>query len=348
MRIYFYLLSGAISSLLAWLVSRLILDSFSWLQPVDLIIIIIPLVTIFLVIGTVLSECLVANASRPKLVINLFNRDNLLQIIIIESLVISLFISVLLQLLVFSFFEKTFFLPSVGLTIVLTRGFFTWRICEVVGTRRKIFLKNLFFNSFAILLGLAIFQLFGEQSNNIKTFNSLISFLLLGIVYSFILSFDNSPFYQPALRAGAGFEYKGENYIDRDPPDLSDLNIGTASIRTPYLKFVHDSEEYEIEEGTSISLLDVRKIIIGSEYNNKADISLPGLPPSLASIRLKNCQARLVPVATEYRLIKINGERLVSASTILLDHNYELTFDTQDGNKFYKFAFYNRFLDPAA
>lgn len=345
MRIYFYLLSGAISALIGWLVSRLILDLFSWSQQINSIIVIVSM-TIFLVIGTTINECLVPNARRPKLISPVIG--HLLIAGSISSILIASIVGVIVQLLVPGNISKTsiFFFLSLGLSIGMAKDL-TLRISPFSRYfERKILKKYTFTNilagDFAGLLIAITFQLFGKALDNFDSLDSLISFTLLGMVYSLILSLNNSPYYQPALRAGAGFEYTGEHYY----ADYQDNKIESPYIDITYLQFVSNSRE-EIEEGLSIKLPVRGKITIGSA--KKSNICIPDIPPIVAQIKLKNCQTVLFPNSKKFQFIEINGELIESASKpISLDHNYELTFYTSDKNKFYKFVFYNRFLDLSA
>jgi hypothetical protein len=179
-----------------------------------------------------------------------------------------------------------------------------------------------------------------------------------------------------ALRAGSGFEYREikpeikpdinleiqdhvqDSELSTDSlTDSPNLNQSYPYINKSVLSFVtSDSDddslnEDEIEEGLSISLPGNQTISIGSGVDNT--ISIPGLPPHVADIQLQNRTTLLIPDKQFFHAIEINSVRTKSRKIITLKHNYVLTFYTINGDdineeKYYRFVYYNRFLDPQA
>lgn len=117
------------------------------------------------------------------------------------------------------------------------------------------------------------------------------------------------------------------------------------------LKFVTDSDAERIEEGLSIQLPATGKLRIGS--STRAHIRIPELSPCVAYLELKPRQTFLHPNPVLFKHIEVNGERLSSKKSISLKHNYVITFYSQHElaiyeQKFFRFVYYNRFLDPQA
>ena len=208
----------------------------------------------------------------------------------------------------------------------------------------------------ASLIAAGLFELirtsFGAMPSELRGIEDPLGFAILGLFLGLVFSITNSPSYLGALRAGTGFEYTGPNYLDIDPEMMS-VNQEFPYINRSSLKFVSEDNSYEIEEGLSIQLPGSGKIRIGSAVK-KADVCIPSLPLHVADLILNKRQAILSPNAQYYYTIEVNGERLTDRKDIRLKHNYVLTFhaDKKDGDnnvqKFYRFVYYNRFLDPQA
>jgi len=116
------------------------------------------------------------------------------------------------------------------------------------------------------------------------------------------------------------------------------------------LKFVSSSNEELIEEGLSIQLPAQGKLRIGSAPDSH--IYIPDIPAYVADLVLDKREARLEPTI-HFQTIAVNGDRLAQKRSISLKHNYLLTFYSvnEEGineDKFYRFVYYNRFLDPQA
>ena len=134
------------------------------------------------------------------------------------------------------------------------------------------------------------------------------------------------------------------------------------------LKFVNRSgnetvlkdgiEPDRIEEGFSIQLPSEGRIFIGNPPNDRANtnIVLIGFPEGYAYCAHLDVTSTTVTleVAQKYRpYLRRNGTPLRNAQPIRLHHNDVLTFSNPNPNpdnapKFYRFVYYNRFLDPQA
>jgi hypothetical protein len=171
--------------------------------------------------------------------------------------------------------------------------------------------------------------------------------MLLG----FVFSRTSSPSYQVALRAGGGFEYTGQPIFDYGAQEEADREYPSIDRAGNLLAFVSDGEADEIEEGLSIRLPSTGKVIIGS-VPGKSNIYLPHLPPHIADLQFKPRETLLSPNPRCFEMIEVNGQTLDSKKSVSLKHNYVITFHTANVNsnksKFYRFVYYNRFLDPQA
>lgn len=117
-----------------------------------------------------------------------------------------------------------------------------------------------------------------------------------------------------------------------------------------------DGEEIDrIEEGLSIQLPSEGRIFIGNPLNSQAKthIVLVGFSKNNAAYCAHldvTPTAVTLTVAKKYRpFLRRNGIPLKTYQPIRLHHNDVLTFSNPDDqSKFYRFVYYNRFLDPQA
>ena len=146
-----------------------------------------------------------------------------------------------------------------------------------------------------------------------------------------------------------------ESKKDAQNSPIPNINQSYHAIDKSYLSFITETDNInddEIEEGLSIQLPGNGTIRIGCTVEN-THISIPGLPLHVADIKLEKRTATLIPDHQFFYAIEVNGTRLKSRRSIPLKHNYVLTFYTTsvDGineEKYYRFVYYNRFLDPQA
>jgi len=353
MRIYLYVLAGIVSALIGWNLGQFVLSDFGLLRQMPEIAL-FPCISASLAIGMVLNEIFISSPTRLKLNF----RTAKLPVLIAAGLG-------LLAGLIAGGIAQILFLPQIQTPAVAVRiiswlfigsavGFaegFTWRWRSIEAGDSKRYLKRLRISVLggtgaslvAALLFELIRQLLGKLPSGLAGIEDPIGFALLGALLGLAFSLTNSPSYVMALRAGSGFEYTSiSSYNDA---------VTHGKIAKPLLSFVSDGDAIEIEEGLSIQLPEQAKITIGS--SSQASIVIPGLPPIAASIELVARSAQLVPHSSHFKSIAQNGTLLSTSKSVSLKHNDLLTFYSQDkeksyGKEFFRFVYYNRFLDPQA
>lgn len=231
----------------------------------------------------------------------------------------------------------------VGLFTGLGEGV-SWRFRSVEGSTSKATQRIQKATLFGLVAGLAAAVLVEvlRQQISLGGYEDPVGFLILGLSLGLFLSFATSPTYLVALRAGAGFEAVDPKYGGGSDP-VPRLNPSSN------LRFVTIDEYDVIEEGLSIQLpaaTTQKPIIIGSA--DDADIILPDIPVKAASLTISQGNVELRCLAEG--AVQIQQKRLVKGSRpITLRHNQILTFYyTGNEDKFYRFVFYDRFLDPEA
>ena len=361
MRIYLYILAGITSALMGWNLGQFFLTDQGLLKQFPEVIL-FPCIAVSLSIGMVLTEIFISNPTRPKLNLRIAWR----------SLSLAAGLGLLAGLMAGGI-SQILFLPQIRVPtpIVRTLGWLliggstgiaegeTWRWRSIEAGDRKRFrqrrLTSLLGSITASLTAALIFeilrQLIGKFPPELKGAEDPIGFSILGLLLGFVFSVSTSPSYMVALRAGAGFEYTEEDIYDSIDQSRPTPQYPTIETKESRLKFVTDSDAERIEEGLSIQLPSKGKIRIGSSV--KAHIRLPDLPSYIADLELKPRQTLLVPNPVLFKTIEVNGERLSSQKSVSLKHNYVLTFYPQDKwveneHKFFRFVYYNRFLDPQA
>jgi hypothetical protein len=360
MRIYLYLLAGITSALLGWNLGQIFLTDLGFLKQFPEIVL-FPCIAISLASGMVLNEIFISNPTRPKLS---FRTARI-------PLLIALGLG-LLAGLVAGGVSQILFLPQIRVPTPIVRSFgwlligssvglaegLTWRWHSIeAGDPKRFwhrFTVSLVGGIIASLAAALLFEFIrsciNELPSSFKAMEDPLGFTILGLLLGLTFGLSNSPSYMVALRAGAGFEYTGQIFDDLESSS-SHLSPAYPRIAKSRLKFVSDSEEEKIEEGLSIQLPSKGKLIIGS--SSEAHISIPGLPHHSADLELKARQTSLIPNNRFYSTIEVNGNRLSSRRAVILKHNDLLTFHPKDHNesdekKFYRFVYYNRFLDPQA
>ena len=361
MRVYFYIFSGITSALIGWNLGQFILTDLGFLKQFPEIVL-FPCIAVSLAIGMVITEIFISNPTRPKLNLR------------IAWLPISLAAGLgLLAGLIAGCISQILFLPQIRVPtpIVRTLGWLligsstgiaegvTWRWRSIEAGDRKRFQQRFWtslIGSIAASLAAALIfemlrQSLPELMRALKGAEDPIGFSILGILLGFVFSVSTSPSYMAALRAGAGFEYTGTQIYDSIDRQNRAIRYPMIDKKESRLKFVTDSEADQIEEGLSIQLPVRGKITIGSA--DEAHVRIPGLPMHAAELELKPRETLLVPNHNHFKTIEVNGVPLNSRRSVPLKHNYVLTFYSQDkravnDHKFFRFVYYNRFLDPQA
>ena len=374
MKPYFYILAGITSALLGWNIGQLFLSDFGlfdFLANIGIFpeIILFPCIAISLAMGCIANEIFLSNPTRPKISLRALPAPLFIAFIIgvISGLVGGGIYQILLapQIAVPPFIVRVCGWLIVGAFVGFAEGL-SWRWRSLKAGNPKYFRQRLrlsiFAASVASLIAASAFELvrrvLGTMPATFKTYEDPLGFAILGLCLGIAFSITNfTPSYLPALRAGTGFEYSGEEYDDIDTrrtvlikkyPKIDSSILKFISYRS---KYKYDDHE-KIEEGLSMELPDQGIIRIGSA--NQAHICLPHLPLHSADIRIKQKNAVLFPNPKFFDTVAINGTRLGSRRNIDLKHNYVLTFytNTQDDNieipEYYRMVFYNRFFDPMA
>lgn len=361
MRIYLYILSGITSALIGWNLGQFFLTDQGLLKQFPEIIL-FPCIAISLAIGMVLTEIFISNPTRPKLNLKIAWRS--------LSLAAGLG---LLAGLIAGIISQVLFIPQIRVPtpIVRTLGWLligastgiaegeTWRWRSIEAGDKKRFQKrrltSILGSITASLAAALIFeilrQVMGNFPEKLKGAEDPIGFSILGLLLGFVFSISTSPSYMVALRAGAGFEYTGDDIYGSINESRPTPQYPTIETKESRLKFVTDSDAERIEEGLSIQLPAKGKLKIGSSL--RAHIRIPDLSPCLAYLELKPRQTLLHPNPVLFKHIEVNGERLSSKKSVSLKHNYVITFYPQVDlplyeQKFFRFVYYNRFLDPQA
>jgi hypothetical protein len=361
MRIYFYILAGITSALIGWNLGQFILTDLGFLTQLPSIVL-FPCIAISLAVGMVFTEIFISNPTRPK--------SNLR--IAFFPIIIAAGLGLLAGLVAGGISELLFLLPIhvparivriigwllIGSSTGIAEGV-TWRWHSIEAGDRKRYQQRFWtslIGSIAASLAAALIfemlrQYFPTLMQALKGAEDPLGFSILGLLLGFVFSVSTSPSYMAALRAGAGFEYTGEPVYDGEGEQDSIRKYPTIEKQESRLKFVSDGETEQIEEGLSIQLPGRGKIKIGSAKDTH--IRIPGLPIYSAEIELKPRETLLIPNQSFFHTLEVNGERLTSRKSIPLKHNYILTFHPHDKgttheHKFFRFVYYNRFLDPQA
>ncbi|MDJ0508909.1 MAG: hypothetical protein QNJ64_06615 [Crocosphaera sp.] len=377
LRLTFYVVTGIMTALLGWSFSQILLNILiplkQWPQ-----LVLIPLITVFLAVGMVIIEIFMSNPTRPSLNLKIALKPLLFTVII--GLLVGTIVGGLLQLL---------YLPNLGLGERTLRLISWWSIGISVGIiessawefygaeagdrklRRMRQLTSFFGASLSSIIAAGIFEWirnsFDLISQEFRQLEEPLGFCILGTLLAITLTFSTSPSYSVALRAGKGFEYRGntQQYISIDttfvPSNSSSLPIiSQKSIKQ--LQFVANPDknqsEFQIQEGLSIKLPGKKVIHIGGVEKKEmpngkiigSDIYLPNMPPHLASIEVGQRESKLKPNPKNYQQISINGEVLKNSEEKIIYHNTVIAFHNNNSQpnepEMYRFVYYNRFLDP--
>ncbi|HBE20768.1 MAG TPA: hypothetical protein DEG17_01065 [Cyanobacteria bacterium UBA11149] len=349
-RIYFYTISGIFSALIGWNLSQLlivdILKPFTNKPlPFNPDFIVLPITAVSFAVAAVITEIFLSNPTRYKA-----NRRVLppfIWVALATGTVAGLIAS-----------SCTWILYKTGATDSIVRivswslvGLFTglgegisWRFRSIEGSTSKATQRIWKATISGLIAGIVAAILVEILRNMISLggYEDPISFCILGLSLGLFLSVGTAPTYLVALRAGWGFEAIDPRYGNNNYP-CAKLN------QSSNLRFVTlDEDEDIIEEGLSIQLPSKtnKPITIGSDSN--ADIIIPHIPEKAASLTISQGNVKLRCHAEG--AVQIQSRRLVQKQRpISLMHNQILTFFHADNdNKFYRFVFYDRFLDPEA
>ncbi|MDJ0659916.1 MAG: hypothetical protein QNJ42_10565 [Crocosphaera sp.] len=231
----------------------------------------------------------------------------------------------------------------IGLGIGLAEGL-CWRFLTTEGSSSftiNRLIRSPIFGFLAGLIAAFLIELI-RQTTKLGGYEEPLGFIILGICLGLSLTFSTTPAYQVALRAGRGFGMTKKQSDNRQDKPKIILNDNTVP-----LSLIYFSDQDIIEEGLSIQLptKNHSTIVIGSA--NDSHIFLPGTPTKAATLTLEKKQWTIKCFA-EYK-VQIQAKYLLENSRPQpLHHNQILTFYYEkDKEKFYRFIFYDRFLDPS-
>ncbi|MFN6460762.1 MAG: hypothetical protein RMZ41_002810 [Nostoc sp. DedVER02] len=359
-RLGFYISAGIFSALVGWSVSQIIwIDLISFLRWFLQIfglgstkftlpsLLILTVITPCMAIAMVAMEIFISNPTRYKANWRIL-WPTYLRAVIITGIISGTLLSLLnWQLLVSNWSSIHVRLLSwglIGLFVGLAESV-SWSFRSIEGSGSKArnrILQSTILGIFAGLLAATIYsnirQYFGE-------YQEPVGFALLGILLGGCLSFTSRPSYQVALRAGYGFES-----VPTNSGLFSQINCKRFSHKVfGFVPIPEGKNNNQIEEGLSIKLptsASVKKpIIIGS--NHDADIFIPGIPEKCLSLWF---ESNGVNIKCEHeKAVEIQQKKLSEGDTTTLRHNQILTlYHKTNSEEFYRFIFYDRFLDPQA
>lgn len=348
MRFYFYTTSGIVCALIGWSFSQILLIDMAKIfgaksLPFNPDFILLPIVAACLAAAMVTTEIFLSNPTRYK-----SNRRVLprylraaLGIGTVAGLIAACLTWILYQTGAPAWLVRIICWSLVGLFIGLSEGV-SWRLRSIEGGTHKAIERIQRATVFGVGAGFVAAVLVEVilRISGLDRYKDPLGFMILGLSLGLSLSFATSPTYQVALRAGEGFEAVDPNYDDSDRLH--------PRLNNPDLQFVTGDHYEFIEEGLSIQLpaATTKPIIIGSSLD--ADIYIPDIPEKAASFEIKNRHVTLACLAE--KKVQIQSRLLLqNARSTPLRHNQILTFyHAGNEDKYYRFVFYDRFLDPQA
>lgn len=358
-RLAFYISAGIFSSLLGWSISQLLwidLGSFIAsfinlfglgtkfeLPPFLILIVVTPCIAIAMVV----IEIFVSNPTRYKANWRILKRTSIPVVTttgIISGAILSLLNWYLLASNWSSFHVRLLSWSLIGLFVGLAESV-SWAYCSIEGSGRKArsrVIQSMFLGTFAGLIAAATYN---SVRQNFGKYQESIGFVLLGIFLGAVLSFASRPSYQVALRAGHGFE--SVNSDSNLFPELSNKRFSQKVFS--FIPVPEGKNDNRIEEGLSIKLPTAvsknKPIVIGS--HQEADIFIPCIPERCLCLWVETSGVKIE--CSHQQTVKIQEEMLSKGQTKTLRHNQILTLYYQSNPKeFYRFIFYDRFLDPQA
>ncbi len=345
MRIFTYTIFGIFSALIGWSISQILLLDLPLanlnLNP-DFIL--LPIVAICLTFAMIATEIFLSNPTRYKANRRILPRYWKGAIITgsIGGIIAATLSFILYQTNVPSVIVRVIAWSLIGLFIGLGEGI-SWRFRSVERGTRKASRRIVKVSLFGLIAGLtaALYIEIIRQLFTLGGYEDPIGFLILGLLLGIWFSQATSPTYQLALRAGQGFEAVDPKYINVNEHEQPCLN-------STQVRFVSLDNSNYIEEGLSIQLptKTTQPIVIGS--SQQADILIPALPELAATIEIHKHHAILKCLT--HHSVQVQAKLLTEGKKITLRHNHILTLLSArfPEDKYYRFVFYDQFLDPEA
>jgi hypothetical protein len=362
-RASFYALCGIVSALLGWSIGQILWQEIgTYLMayvpkgfniPPYMILLII--VTPCIASGMIIAEIFISSPTRYKANWRVLTRTSLKKVFLVGAL-----IGLILGIFNWMLLQSNWSGGSVRIISWIIIGAFaglaesiswSWRSIEGTGDRvKQRILQSTGFGAGSGLLAAS----FCEGVNQaLGQYQEPFGFFLFGGLLGLSLCFAAKPSYQVALRAGTGFEAtkkrtrKSSANTQLQVRSNAPTQILRPTLNNQSLKYIPDNNYKHIEEGVSIQLPGKSKklIIIGS--GDTADIYIPHLPEECASLQVNSGTVIIRCLAEES--VKIQQRFLPKNKTTTLKHNQILTlYHENNEEKFYRFIFYNRLLDPQA
>ncbi len=227
----------------------------------------------------------------------------------------------------------------IGLFIGLGEGI-SWRLRSIEGQTSKAkfrLIKSTLLGFLAGFIAAVLIEII-RQLIDLNGWEDVLGFAILGLSLGYFLNIGASPTYQGALRAGKGFEFY-EQQSDQELPKLQNSSLRFVTEDSD------DDDDMIIEEGLSIELpskLD-KTLIIGSKSD--ADIYIPQIPEECAKLSYK--EGKYILRCLAENKVQVNQDKKIKKDIVILRHNQIITFyHANDNQRFYRFVFYDRFLDP--
>ncbi|MGK7883209.1 MAG: hypothetical protein AB4057_01115 [Crocosphaera sp.] len=356
MRITLYLISGVVSCLIGWSASLFFIDGVKFVMQEETLpfrpdFILLPILAPCLTVSMIVATIFLSNPTHGR------SNKRILPRYVKTALGIGWFAGLLAATISWLLYQTTIsdsFVRLVGWSIMgtatgLAEGLSWYSLDKrAIGQSKKKTQNRI---RKATLLGLLAGIIAAVLVELIRIIVDLggsedpLGLIILGISLGICINFAANPTYKIALRAGEGFET-----IKESPESLQKPK---PRINHP-LKFAPAEFEGEdiIEEGLSIRLPKTLKdpIIIGSRED--AHIYLPGVPEETAKLIIDEDGVKICP--QQDQMVQIQGSKLSNRTKKPLRHNQILTFyhetdeESSEDEKYYRFVFYDQFLEPRA
>lgn len=363
MRTGFYTLSGIFSALIGWSISQIIWQEISTLLipfiPKNInippYIILLVIITPCIASGMIIAEIFISNPTRYKANWRVLSRTSLKRVFLV-GIFLGLILSILNWMLLASNWSGGFVRIVSWIIIGAFAGLaesISWSWRSIEGTGNRVIQRIIQSTLFGAVAGFLAASFCEGVNTALGQYQEPFGFFLFGALLGLALSFASTPTYQFALRAGTGFEAKKKSRSRKaantqtPTTHTSPTKILKSTLNNQSLKFIPDYNYEHIQEGISIQLpaKTNQPLIIGS--GDDADIYIPHLPERCASLQVNYNTVIIRALADDS--VRIQQRWLAESKTTTLKHNQILTFYHEDDeDKFYRFIFYNRILDPQA
>lgn len=370
MKIIFSAIAGIFATVLGWSLSQillidLILTGFKQRTlPFRPEFILLPIVASCLAVAMVTTEIILSNPTRQKA------NQRVLPFYQKLALLIGIIAGLIAAFLSWSFYHtgmpdwliRVLAWGIIGLFTGLAEGI-SWRFRTIEGATEQTNIRVQKSALFGLGAGLVAAILVELLRGGVKLggYEDPIGFLIFGLIMGISLNFASAPTYLVALRAGEGFEAIDPKMDKRklnQLPQIQNNNLWFVYrkrnkmidnvLDDPRIKdSLDDSHDNVIQEGLSIQLpaKTVQPLLIGSSHDS--DIYMPHIPENAAVLTIKRGNVTLISLVDES--VQIQRKVLTTKETKSLSHNQILTFYYKDNKeKYYRFIFYDRFLDPVA